>query len=217
MRTIKRIAVVLTVLAILLGIAGFIYLSPYSPYQFGNYIPRDRDDAHNYLLKKLPPEEIISIKRMESEDDMIKYHMGLGMGLRNGWGLWAGSRLSRYFNRMGVEHPDDMSGIIFDALWCRIHEKPFNLEQRIKYYQDYWRRTKVLEGLTTPAGERLEFDSSWDLGSEQAPRTVHFGTTKDGRRWTYEHGVGVAILSNEIQSLLDQRQRQIDKQKQQSK
>src|SRR4051812_25886021 len=81
----------------------------------GTYIPKDLDDAHQQLLKIFTPKDIAHIKAMKKEGDMIQYHMGLGMGLRNDWGLWRGSRLSQWFNQRGIFHPDDMSGIIFDT------------------------------------------------------------------------------------------------------
>ncbi len=104
------------------------------------YIPKDLDDAHRQLEKLLPAKELRRVRAMKSEDDMIVYHMGLGTGLRNDWGLWRGSRLARYFNALGIRHPDDMSGIILDTFWCKIHDRPFRLEAKIKYYQDYWQK-----------------------------------------------------------------------------
>ncbi|MBA2435525.1 MAG: hypothetical protein H0W34_15045 [Pyrinomonadaceae bacterium] len=103
------------------------------------YIPRDLDDAHQQLMKIFSPKDIAHIKAMKSEDDMIEYHMGLGTGLRNDWGLWRGSRLSRWFNQRGIFHPDDMSGIIFDTFWDKLHGKPFRLQKKIAVYQKYWR------------------------------------------------------------------------------
>ena len=54
------------------------------------------------------------MKELSDRFDMIRYHHGLGMYLRNNWGLWKGSRLQNYFSERGVYHPDSMSGIILD-------------------------------------------------------------------------------------------------------
>jgi hypothetical protein len=43
---------------------------------------------------------------------MIQYHLGLGMWMRNNWGLWGGSRLYKYFHDKGVTDPEDMSSIV---------------------------------------------------------------------------------------------------------
>ena len=48
---------------------------------------------------------------------MIKYHLGLGMWMRNNWGLWGGSRLQKYFTDKGVTHPEGMSSVILFYYW----------------------------------------------------------------------------------------------------
>jgi len=73
---------------------------------------------------------------------MSQYHFGLGMGMRNEWGLWGGSRLAKWFNAQGITHPDDMSGIILHSFWRHLNGKPITLEQQVKYYQDYWKNQK---------------------------------------------------------------------------
>ncbi len=42
-------------------------------------------------------------------------HHGFGMYLRNNWGLWGDSELSRNLYKMGILHPDDMSGVILKS------------------------------------------------------------------------------------------------------
>lgn len=44
----------------------------------------------------------------------ISFHFGLGLYLRNEWGLWSGSKLARRLKWAGIRHPDDMSGYIMD-------------------------------------------------------------------------------------------------------
>jgi hypothetical protein len=156
-------------LLIFVALAAFIWFSPYSPYQYGHYIPADLDDAHAYLQKHLPAEELQRIRDMKSEEDMIDYHMGLGMGMRNGWALWAGSRLSRHFNKLGVHHPDDMSGIILDTFWCRVHNQPLRLTERVAYYQAYCREPQFLRTCALPT----ERQSSSTLLTTESPKPIH--------------------------------------------
>lgn len=47
---------------------------------------------------------LIDEMRIKSEDDMTQYHHSLGRWIRNNWGLWAGARLSKYFNELGIKH-----------------------------------------------------------------------------------------------------------------
>jgi len=63
---------------------------------------------------------------------MIRYHLSLGTWMRNSWGLWGGSRLSKWFNRHGIDNPEDMSGILLTSFWRSLHKKPLLLEAQIK-------------------------------------------------------------------------------------
>ena len=83
--------------------------------------------------------------RVGTEDDMTQYHMGLGMWMRNNWGLWGGSRLAAWFNAQGINHPDDMSGIILDSFWRYLNGKPIKLDEQVKYYQGYWKKQETIQ------------------------------------------------------------------------
>ena len=72
-----------------------------------------------------------------------KHHFGLGLGLRNGKGLWSGSMLRTYFRLNGIKHPDDMSGIILTTLHRKLNNKPINFREQKKYYKEYWRVAKI--------------------------------------------------------------------------
>lgn len=100
-----------------------------------NNIPQNLDEAHEILMKQLPKETLDQIKNMKSEDEMWRFHRGLGMSLRNSWGLWGGSPLKQYFLELGITHPDNMSGVILGTFWCKIHDKPLRLEERVTYYK----------------------------------------------------------------------------------
>jgi len=108
------------------------------------YIPKDLDDCFDRLKKILKPEELAEMKN-GTEREMSQYHFGLGMWMRNNWGLWKGGRLAKWFNDKGIQHPDDMSGIILDSFWRHLHSKPIELDKQIKHYQDYWKRAQIEE------------------------------------------------------------------------
>ena len=69
-------------------------------------------------------------------------HFGLGLWIRNNWGLWKGSRLSNFFIANGIFHPDDMSGIILTSYHRKLNGIEIQLEKQIKYYQEYWDKQK---------------------------------------------------------------------------
>ena len=106
------------------------------------YVPKDLNDCFFELERLLPNSEIGKIKN-STESEMIKYHLGLGMWIRNNWGLWRGSQLSKWFNEKGIYHPDDMSGIILDSFWRHLNKKPISLKKQINRYQEYWNLLSV--------------------------------------------------------------------------
>lgn len=105
----------------------------------GVYMPKNLEECFLELEKMLPKETIDEMKN-GTEQEMIRYHHGLGTWIRNEWGLWRDSELSKYFNKMGIFHPDDMSGIILKTFWCRLNDKPIRLEEHVEYYKSYWQQ-----------------------------------------------------------------------------
>ena len=75
----------------------------------GVYIPKDLVECYRELDKKL---DAASKQKLKFSPDLAEFHFGVGLWIRNDWGLWGGSRLQQYFSERGVEHPDDKSGII---------------------------------------------------------------------------------------------------------
>ena len=80
----------------------------------GVYIPANLGECFVELDKQLPEIDKKEMAAKPNRDGMIIYHHGLGTWIRNNWGLWAGSRLQKYFTDRGITHPDDMSGVILD-------------------------------------------------------------------------------------------------------
>jgi hypothetical protein len=102
-------------------------------------IPKTLAEAHVALERILPPGELAKIDSMRSEKGMIEYHMGLGMWMRNHWGLWGGGSLAKHMEKLGFNHPDDMSGVILETFWCKRHGKDFRLKQRAAESARYWK------------------------------------------------------------------------------
>ncbi len=51
------------------------------------------------------------------KEDLIKYHFGWGMGIRNSYGLWKGN--TELLKSCGGEdiHPDSCSMVIINRVW----------------------------------------------------------------------------------------------------
>ncbi|MGE5500057.1 MAG: DUF6794 domain-containing protein [Syntrophothermus sp.] len=82
----------------------------------GVYIPKDMKDCFSALDSSLD-KDIIGQIRSARDSSMTAYHMNIGQWMRNRWGLWGGSRLQKYFSEYGVNHPDDMSGLILRSYY----------------------------------------------------------------------------------------------------
>ncbi len=104
------------------------------------YIPKNLEECFQQLDIYLDSISKVNIKADTEEEFGSSYHLSFGMFLRNYWGLWSGSQLSKYFNELGIYHPDDMTGIIFDSYYRYLCGKELKLNQQVKHYQDYWDR-----------------------------------------------------------------------------
>jgi hypothetical protein len=75
-------------------------------------------------------------------------HIGLGLRIRNEWGLWSGSRLAVCFRNLGINHPDDMSGIVLESYVRHVKHEPIKLGKQVAYYKNYW------AALSSPASKQ---------------------------------------------------------------
>ena len=87
----------------------------------GIYIPRNLEESFHFLDTMLHAETISLIRSLPDRKAMSEFHFVLGMWLRNNWGFWGGSRLQQYFVQRGVEHPDNMSGILLEYYYDYLH------------------------------------------------------------------------------------------------
>jgi len=94
---------------------------PNSPTSF--YIPSDLQGCFLELDSMLPASMREDIRACE-EPNLVRHHFGLGMWMRNNWGLWsAESPLKQYFDRQEIHDADDASGMILKSYWLRLNSK----------------------------------------------------------------------------------------------
>jgi len=93
-------------------------------------VPRVVGDAFRRLDGELDPADRDTI-RAKAPEDMIDLHFGLGMYVRNEYGLWKGSPLQDFFLAKGVRHPDDMSAVLLDAYRLYLRGEPVRLDSII--------------------------------------------------------------------------------------
>ena len=155
------------------------------------YIPVDLEDSLRELKKMLHPDLLKEIKEAP-EQNTAGYHMSLGLWMRNNWRLWAGSRLAKHFNGIGIFHPDDMSGIILVSLWRDLNLKPIKLTEQVAFYQKFWQVNAEPKGKKCPHdGSLIEVYMSFGESEADQPRAIHIGRCKKRRHlWAYEYGKG---------------------------
>lgn len=110
----------------------------------GIYIPKDIDDCFIEMKRMLHPEFIKKIKESK-EQDLVIHHMGLGMWIRNNWGLWSGSHLMKYFYTLGFRHTDDISSAIIYSFWKHLNGLPIEIEKQGEASKNYWRMQEPAE------------------------------------------------------------------------
>lgn len=138
--------------------------------------PRNLQEALDRLEKTLPSETLEKIRKC-SEPEMIDYHFGLGMWMRNNWGLWSNGPLYDYFRKLGLHHPDDMSGVILTSLWRQLHKQPLRVEDQVAEYQAYWRYATPPDPKSNPqCASGIETTMSWSTDApQQEMRGIHMG------------------------------------------
>lgn len=108
----------------------------------GVYIPKDLQDCFRQLDSMWADSIKMKVKAWSEDEFRRKTHFTTGLWMRNNWQFWGGSRLSKYFNELGIYHPDDMSGIILCSYHRYLNGKEIKLEEQIKYYKAYWKASK---------------------------------------------------------------------------
>lgn len=73
------------------------------------------------LLTKVSEDDKATLRKT-SFDDLIRYHFGWGMGIRNYYGLWRGNQ-ELIIDACGKPcHPDDASMKIIEAVWQSLQQ-----------------------------------------------------------------------------------------------
>jgi hypothetical protein len=100
-----------------------------------NYPPKDLNEAIEYFEMNWND----STKNEFVNDSLKNSHFTIGRWIRNNW--IHGERdtaLVKFFNKMGIYHPDDISDIILTSLYRKLTNKPIDLDEQVAEYKSYW-------------------------------------------------------------------------------
>ena len=110
----------------------------------GVLIPANLDAALLELDHILTPKLRFEMKAMKDDMDLVgEYHMGLGMWMRNNWGLWKDSQLATWFRKSGIRHPDDMSSVVLVSYWRKLNGKPIEFAKQVAAYTASYKRARI--------------------------------------------------------------------------
>lgn len=113
-----------------------------------NYIPIDLMDAVNYILSKVPADELEKLKTTDKSTFIGNTHHFLGRNIRNQWGLWYNeNELTKWFSSIGVNHGDDRSGMILDSVYNIATGKPIDIEGQVEKYKKHWKEAGFKDGI----------------------------------------------------------------------
>lgn len=90
------------------------------------------------------PDEREEIKMMTADGVkavLAGTHHTSGMKLRNDWGLWhpVDVPLRAWFrDEYGISHPDDISGIVFEAAIARVRGEAYDPALTVARYKAHW-------------------------------------------------------------------------------
>jgi hypothetical protein len=79
--------------------------------------PESVDEAVDIFLSRLSNEEKEHLSKTPQQN-LIKFHYGLGSRIRNDFGLWAGN--TQLLLACGKNHPDDASQEILEQVWIKL-------------------------------------------------------------------------------------------------
>ena len=163
----------------------------------GVYIPKNLRESINEIDGFYSDSIKNGIIKMEEGEFIGEYHMGTGLWIRNNWNLWKGSRLSRYFKRHGIKHPDDMSVIILTSYYRQLRGQEIDLKGQIKKYKAYWKESRAFGKLVELPRKSDHPEDSLQLNYKMAyynngkRSLIHFQTnSKTDSVWIYDYLYG---------------------------
>jgi hypothetical protein len=101
--------------------------------------PKTLDEAVQFLLNTTSETDSALFAKEPEDSPGASIHFFAGMAMRNRWGLWKKEQpLTQWFRERRIWHADDMSAVIYKAFWCKLNNKPFDINVEVVYYLNYW-------------------------------------------------------------------------------
>lgn len=104
----------------------------------GHYIPKNLLDCFTTLDSRLTDNKKDQIRRISEEEYLIDPTVTAYLNFYSAqWQLWDRSRLSIYFNALGIHYAEDMGRIIFDSYHRYLNGIDPHFAYQITYYKEW--------------------------------------------------------------------------------
>jgi len=169
----------------------------------GFYIPKDIEDCFNELSK---PEysKIKSLLLTISEND-IKKKFKNAPDFWHNWYFYEASRLTRYFNALGIMYQKSMQDIILHTFYRKIHDIPIKFKEEVAKYkkieaqenEEYLKKFLLdsINGVYIPKSIKECFMELDKLLPKEDIQKIKELKNKSGTI-EYHHGLGTWIRNN---------------------
>lgn len=106
----------------------------------GDQIPSDLEEAVRAIVGHLDEESLKMIKSLNAETARAMGHHGIGLWIRNNWGLNAktGPLYRWAVENLGLYHADDISSVVVHCVWADLSRNERNLNKLIQSMKDHW-------------------------------------------------------------------------------
>ncbi|EJF51902.1 hypothetical protein SapgrDRAFT_0143 [Saprospira grandis DSM 2844] len=111
----------------------------------GIYIPRDLYDCFRVLDGAMEDDFKEYFMSLSDEEVDARTHGSLGLWMKHRWQLMEGSRLSDYFRKMGVPHPEYAVGIIIQSYHRKLHQRDLGVKELVEKFQKIWAKKQAEE------------------------------------------------------------------------
>ena len=104
-----------------------------------NNAPKNLDEVITHFKKAWTKEELTKFKKLSEQDALASTHFTTGLWIRNNW--IRGDRnpsLIKYFDSIGLRHPDDISAVIIRSLHRTLNNRSLEIEKQVAGYKAYW-------------------------------------------------------------------------------
>jgi hypothetical protein len=102
-------------------------------------VPTNLDESFERLKKLLGEAEVKKFTTESEQSAIAMAHFGIGMWIRNNWGLWKGGTMKDWFKDRGIVHADDMSGIILTSFHRYLRNEPIGFMDQVEHYRKFWK------------------------------------------------------------------------------